>query len=91
MTSLAEQIEPTPTIFPTIHPYAGPPAAATLTPLPAIPITPKISEVSPEASLESPPYSGCLVGLAVLSIVGLIALALLLRRLEKTPEEHSRG
>jgi hypothetical protein len=91
ITSLAEEIEPTPTTFPTIHPYAGPPTASTPTPLPAIPVTPTISGISSETPLKPPSNSGCLVGLAVLSIFSLIVLAFLLRRFEKAPEEHTRG
>ena len=89
LTTLVEGIDPTPTVFPTIHPYAGPPLPATATPLPAVPFTPTVSVVSSESPSTLPSYSACLVGLGVLSIIGLFLLILYLRRFDKSMEKHA--
>jgi hypothetical protein len=89
LPALVEGIDPTPTVFPTIHPYAGPPLPATTTPLPAAPFTPTISVSSEQASSSLPSLSACLVGIGVLSIFGLFLLILYLRRFEKSMEKHA--
>jgi hypothetical protein len=91
LTSSAEAIDPTPTIFPTIHPYAGPPIAVTSTPLPAVPVRPTVPEASSAEPLPTPFYSACLVGLGVLSVFSLVVLAFFLRRFDKSTEERSSG
>jgi hypothetical protein len=89
LPAMAEGIDPTPTVFPTIHPYAGPPLPATATPLPAVPFTPTLSVRSQQAPSSLPSSSACLAGIGVLSIFGLFLLILYLRRFEKSMEKHA--
>jgi hypothetical protein len=89
LPAMAEGIDPTPTVFPTIHPYAGPPLPATASPLPAVPFTPTLSVRSQQVPSTLPSSSACLVGIGVLSIFGLFLLILYLRRFEKSMEMHA--
>jgi hypothetical protein len=89
VSSLAEGIDPTPTVFPTIHPYAGPPLPATVTPLPAVPFTSTVSTPSHQAHSSSTSSYACLTGIGVLSIIALFLLILYLRRFDRSMEKHA--
>jgi hypothetical protein len=89
LSSLDGEIDPTPTVFPTIHPYAGPPLPVTATPLPAVPFTPTVSVLSPQAPSTTPSSYACLVGIGVLSIIGLLLLILYLHRFDMSLEKHA--
>jgi hypothetical protein len=89
VSSLAEGIDPTPTVFPTIHPYAGPPVPATTTPLPAVPFTPTVSTSSHQAPSTLTSSYACLTGIGVLSIIALFLLILYLRRFDRSMEKHA--
>jgi hypothetical protein len=91
LTTSVEAIDPTSTIFPTIHPYAGPPVAVTSTPLPAVQLTPTVSDASSAEPSPTPSYAGCFIGLGVLSVFGLVVLAFILHRFEKSTEDHASG
>ncbi len=89
LSSLVEGMDPTPTVFPTVHPYVAPPFPATVTPLPAVPFTPTVSVLSHQVSPILPSSSACLVGVGVLSILGLLLLILYLRRFDQSMEKHA--
>ena len=89
LSSLVEGIDPIPTVYPTIHPYTGPPLPATATPLPAVPFTPTVSVLSRQAPSTLPSSSACLVGVGALSIIALFLLILYLRRFDKSLEKHA--
>jgi hypothetical protein len=89
LPAMGEGIDPTPTVFPTIHPYAGPPLPATTTPLPVVPIPPTSSIRSQQEPSTLPSSSACLVGIGALSIFGLLLLITYLRRFEESREKHA--
>lgn len=84
-----EDIEPTPTVFPTIQPYSGPSIVVTEPPIPAGPIvpTPKVFV----RSVERPSSLTLLIGLWLIMTVGFLTLTFMLRRIGSIMEDDADG
>jgi len=83
-----EEIEPTPTVFPTIQPYSDPSVAAA-TPMPASSTAP--TPAGSEGYEGSPSYLTLLLGLWLIMTVGFLILIFMLRRIGSYMEDDTDG
>ena len=84
-----EEVESTPTVFPTIQPYSGPSIVITDPPLPTSPRVPTPTVFV--RSVERPSSLALLIGLWLIMAVGFLTLTFMLRRIAAIMEDDGDG